>query len=204
MLKWTNFFGVCVPSPTALMRREVVEKLHFCRPELLYASDVDLWMRASAITEFCNVPELLYQYRLWDGSSTQRHLQTVRATHVQLLTSYIADFLKVRPAMEAVSGLRQTRVGPPPRDLRQIVLTAALIRNLYERFVQENNLTISDNNQISWDAAKRIASLAIHASRLDRGTSLSLAMQALMLDCRLLSPAVVMKGWEYARAVAAP
>ena len=196
MLRWTNFFGVCVSHSAVLMRREVIEKLEFYRPGMAHVEDVDLWLRASSITEFGNVPEILIKYRVWSASTHQVGLQTRRERHVQLLASHIKDLLKVEPAIEAVAGLRQTRVGPPPENLRKIRLTAALIQQLYGTFVKKNNLTSEERREISWDAAKKVASLALQASRFDARTSVSLLMQALQLDHRLLQPSAIMKGLQ--------
>jgi hypothetical protein len=198
MVKWTNFFGVCVAHPSVLMRREVLEKLDFYRPEAVHGEDVDLWLRASPITEFGNVPELLNKYRVWSASTHQIGLQRRRERHVQLLASHIQGLLKVEPAIEAVAGLRQTRVGPLPDNLRQIRLTAALIHQLYEVFVNNNQLTSEAQREISWDAARKVASLALQASRFDTRTSASLLLQALQLDYRLLYPSAMSKGLQRA------
>jgi glycosyltransferase involved in cell wall biosynthesis len=194
MLRWTHFFGVCVSHSSVLMRREVLEQLDFYRTDAVHGEDVDLWLRASAITEFGNVPEVLNKYRVWNASTHQRGLQLRSEAHVQLLASYIKNFLKTDPPVEAVAGLRQTRVGPPPESSKQISLTAALIEELYENFVNKNNLSSEEHRDISWDAAKRIASLALQASRFDTRTSASLLIQALQLDYRLLGPAAITKG----------
>jgi glycosyltransferase involved in cell wall biosynthesis len=198
LLKWTNFFGVCVSHSTVLMRRQVIEKLGFYRPDAVHAEDVDLWLRASSITEFGNVPEVLGKYRVWTGSTHQRGLQLRRDSHVQLLASYIRDFLLVEPPIEAVAGLRQTRVGPLFESLRQIRLTAALIQRLYENFVTKNKLTLEERREISWDVAKRMASLGLEASRFDIQRSVSLFMKALRLDYRLLYPSAMTKGLQRA------
>lgn len=198
VLEWTHFFGVCVSHSTVLMRREILENLDFYRPDAVHAEDVDLWLRASSITEFGNVPEILSKYRVWSASTHQVGLQMRRERHIQLLASHIEGLLKVEPAMEAVAGLRQTRVGPPPENLGQIRLTAALIQQLYETFVKKNHLTSEERREISWDAAKKVASLAFQASRFDSRTSVSLLMKALQLDYRLLHPSAMMKGLQRA------
>jgi Glycosyl transferase family 2 len=197
-LKWTHFFGVCVSHPTVLMRREVLEQLNYYRSDASHVEDVDLWLRASRITEFGNVPKLLYKYRIWGGSTHQGGLQVRSDCHVQLLASYIADFLNIDPPVEAVRGLRQTRIGPPFENLKHITLTAELIRDLYQRFINKNQMTPQARNEISWDAAKRLGSLALQASRLDTRAFLSLLMKALQLDYRLLYPSAVMRGLERA------
>jgi hypothetical protein len=198
MLKWTNFFGVCVSHPSVLVRREVMERVNYYRSDAAHGEDVDLWLRASAITDFGNVPEILCKYRTWSGGSSRAGAQLRKPVHAQLLTSFIKDFLKVEPPMEAVAGLRQTRVGPPFQDLRRIRLTAALIQELYRNFARENVLTVHERTEISWDAAKRVASLALQASRFDPRTSVSLLIRALQLNYRLLYPSAMIKGLQRA------
>lgn len=196
VLEWSNFFGVCVSHPTVLMRKRVLEKLDFYRYGTAHIEDVDLWLRASPITEFGNVPEILFKYRAWEGSISHTRRQFARESHVRLLASHIKGLLNVEPAIEAVAGLRQTRVGPPPENLRQIRLTAALIHQLYEVFVKKNHLTSEERREISWDAAKKVASLALQASRFDTQSSVSLLMKALQLDYRLLHPSAMIKGLQ--------
>ncbi len=196
MLKWTLFFGVCVAHPSVLMRRDVIAQLNFYRPDAVHGEDVDLWFRASSFTEFGNVPEVLLKYRVWTGSTHQRGLQVRSDRHVQLLASYIRDFLNVDPPIEAVAGLRQTRVGPRIENLGQIRLTADLIQDLYHNFIKENHISFHERREISWDAAKKLGSLALQALRFDTQTSVSLLIKALQLDYRLLHPSVVMTGLQ--------
>lgn len=196
MLQWTLFFGVCVSAPTVLMRREVLEKVNFYASGTTGIEDVDLWLRASSITKFGNVPEVLLHYRVWQGNTSHTNRQNISDSHVRLLTGFIRELLKIEPPIEAVTGLRQTRVGPPFESLSQILLTAGLIQKLYQAFVRENALALQERREISWDAAKRLASLSLQAWRFDRVKAVSLLMQALKLDYRLLSPLAMMKGLQ--------
>jgi hypothetical protein len=108
--------------------------------------------------------------------------------------------LNVDPPVEAVAGLRQTRVGPLFEDLSQIRATVALIQDLYWQFEKENSLSPAERREISWDAAKRIASLALQASRFDTRSFMSLSMRALKLNYRLLNPSAIVKGLERRRS----
>lgn len=198
VLAWTHFFGVCVSHHTVLMRREVLEKLDFYRPDAVHCEDVDLWLRASSITEFGNVPEVLSKYRVWNGSTHQIGLQLRRDRHIQRLASYIQDVFKLDSPIAAVTGLRQTRAGPAFESLRQIRLTAALIRLLYDTFVNKKHLTPQERREISWDAARKTAFLALQASRFGAPASASLLMQALRIDYRLLHPLTMVKGLRHA------
>jgi GT2 family glycosyltransferase len=200
MLKWTHFFGVCVAGPTVLMRREIIEKLDFLRLDLHVSEDADLWLRASSITEFGNVPEVLYEYRVWPGSNFQSHRQLAWKTHIKLLVPFIKDFLNVDPPIEAVAGLRQLRVGPPLESLKQIGLTAALVQELYLKFLKENAVNSQEQREIAWDAAKKLGSLALQASRFGTSDFVSLFMRAVKLDCRVLYPSSIMRGFERRRS----
>lgn len=193
MLKWTHFFGVCVAGSAVLMRREIIEKLNFFRPDLLQSMDADLWLRASSITEFGNVPEILHKYRVWPGSTFQSHRQLAWETHIELLVPFIKNFLNLDPAIQAVAGLRQTRVGPPPHDLKQILLTAALIQKLHQNFLKKNHLTFKERREIAWDAAKKVASLALQAGRFRIPDFVSLFMRAVKLDYRILYPSSILR-----------
>jgi hypothetical protein len=179
-----------------LMRRRVIEHLDFYRAEATHGEDVDLWLRASTITEFGNVPEVLLKYRVWEGSTSQVLRQPRRETHVRLLASFIKEYLNVDPPIEAVAGLRQMRVGPRLENLGQIRLTADLTQKLYQHFRQENRIHSQERREISWDAAKKLASLALQASRFNTSDSMRLFLRALKIDHRLLSPSSIMKGVE--------
>jgi hypothetical protein len=109
--------------------------------------------------------------------------------------------LNIDPPIEAVAGLRQTRVGPRIENLGQIRLTADLIQDLYHNFIKENHISFHERREISWDAAKKLGSLALQALRFDTQTSVSLLIKALQLDYRLLHPSVVMTGLQRALSV---
>jgi glycosyltransferase involved in cell wall biosynthesis len=198
MLQWTLFFGVCVSAPSVLMRREVIEKVDFYRRGPIGVEDIDLWLRASSVTEFGNVPEVLLKYRAWEGNTSHTNREEIRDSHVRLLTRFVREFLQLDPSIEAVRGLRQTRVGPPFENLTQIHLTAGLIQKLYQTFVKKIAISLQERREISWDAAKRIASLALQALRFNTADSIELFLQALKLDYRLLCPSTMMKGLQRA------
>jgi hypothetical protein len=190
------FFGVCMAHPSVLMRRDVISRLAFYRPDAVYGEDVDLWLRASAITEFRNVPEVLLKYRVWEGSTSQVLFQSRREAHVRLLNSFIKEYLNVDPPLEAVAGLRRMRVGPFLDDPAQIHLTAVLVKKLYRKFMKDNNVGPQERSEISWDVAKKLARLALLTFRFDRLEFLFLLMQALRIDRRLLHPSAIIRGLE--------
>lgn len=194
MLKWTHFFGVCVAHPAVLMRREVIKRLGFYQLDAISSVDVDLWLRASSVTEFGNVPEVLLKYRVWPGSMSQVLVNPKRESHVRVLVSFIENFLNINPPIKAVAGLRQLRVGPRIENLEQIRLTAKLLQELHQKFIKENRMDRQEHHEITWDAATKMASLGLQASRLSAPDALGLFMHAVQLDHRLLYPSAIVKG----------
>lgn len=195
VLKWIHFFGGCVCHPAVMMRREVLEAINFYRSDALHAEDIDLWLRASAITEFGNVPEVLFKYRIWDGSTCRRLNQEYRDALFALMGPFIGKFLGFNPSVEALTGLKLKKCD----SLQQILLAAALIESLYQTFQEANSLTSEECLAVSSDAAKRMALLSFQALQFKSVKFLSLLMRALRLDYRLLYPSVVMRNLKQDR-----
>jgi glycosyltransferase involved in cell wall biosynthesis len=197
VLKWQHFFGCCVIHPTVLMRRQILEELDFYKTDAIHAEDRDLWLRASAITEFSNIPEILLKYRVWKKSTSKRLRQEYVDNAIRLGVFYISKFLKDSASIDAVAGLRGTRL----KDLEQIRRTAELLERIFYAFVQENSLSPQDRKQISWDAAKKMGSLALQASRFRVWECLLLLARAAQLDYRILSASEILKALQRRRAL---
>jgi glycosyltransferase involved in cell wall biosynthesis len=195
VLRWQHFFGICVIHPTVMMRRRVLEKLDFYKVDALHAEDRDLWLRASAITEFSNVPEILLKQRAWQGSTSKRLGKQYLENAIRLGASFISDFLNDSPSVDAVAGLRGNRLA----NLEQILLAAALLERIYNAFVARYPLSSEELDEISWDAAKKMGSLALQAWQFSGLETLSLLRRALQLNYRILSPSAIMKGLERRR-----
>jgi glycosyltransferase involved in cell wall biosynthesis len=197
VLKWTHFFRVCVIHSTVLMRREILEKIDFYSPNAIHAEDRDLWLRASAITEFGNVAEILLKYRVWRKSTSRRLHQAYRETQINLLALFLSEFLKSDVSNEAAAGLHGIKLD----SLKHIRLTAALLERIYHAFVSENSLSSEELKEISWDAAKKMGCLALQASRFSGLEFLSLLKRGMQLNHRLLYPSAIVKGLERHRSM---
>jgi glycosyltransferase involved in cell wall biosynthesis len=197
VLKWTHFFRVCVIHPTVLMRANVLERLGFYRPNATHAEDRDLWFRASKITEFSNLPSILLKYRVWNKGTSRRMGEEYRATQANLLAVFLSEFLNRDVSIEAAMGLQGMKL----QTLADIHATASLIEELYYSFNSRHPLAASERQEISWDAAKRMASLALQTSRLSYRGFLLLFARALRLNCRLLSPSAMVRGLERHRSM---
>src|SRR5262249_2806316 len=112
----------------------------------------------------------------------------------KLLASFIKGYLNMEPPLQAVEGLRKLRVGPHFDDRAQIRLTGNLLKTLHWTFMKETQLDSIQRKEISWDAARKLASLGLQASRIDVSASLCLFAQAINVDYRLLYPSAVVRG----------
>jgi glycosyltransferase involved in cell wall biosynthesis len=196
VLKWNHFFTVCVIHPTVLMRREVLEKLNYYRSDAIHAEDRDLWLRASAITDFSNLPECLLKYRVWGKSTSNRLKRAYKETQIDLLAAFISEFLKSEVSSEAAAKLH----GRNLQNLENIRSTAALLERMYHQFLSQNSLTAEENKEISRLAARKLGYLALRALRFSGLEFFSLFSRALRLDYRLLSPAAILTGLERRRS----
>lgn len=187
VLRWRHFFGGCVHHPSVLMKRGVLAKIDFYRPDAFPVEDLDLWLRASAITEFGNVPEVLFKYRVWGGSVSKQRQVKSREIHMKLMASYITEFLRVEPPFEAIRGLKARKC----ENLQQVLLAATLLESLYRNFVEVHPVSAEERRDISMDAAKRMALLAFQALRLKSVSFPALSMRALRLNRGLLSPSIL-------------
>jgi hypothetical protein len=178
------------------MRREVLEKLNFYRPDAIYAEDRDLWLRASAITEFSNVPEILLKFRVWGKSTSRRLGREYKETQIKLLILFISEFLKTNISIEAVARLQGMKL----ESLEDIRSTAALLERLYDTFLLENSLSSEEHKEISWLVARKLGYLALRALRFSGLEFLSLFNRGLRLDYRLLSPSAILTGLERRRS----
>lgn len=61
-----------VHFPTALARREAIERAGGFDESLTMAIDYDLWLRLSVDWDFLHVPETVVEYRLWAGQMSHR------------------------------------------------------------------------------------------------------------------------------------
>lgn len=68
--------GQRIQCPSVVVRREVYEELGGFRPELRYALDWEMWMRAASRWSFWYEPRLLAAYRKMPGNETSRMLRT--------------------------------------------------------------------------------------------------------------------------------
>jgi glycosyltransferase involved in cell wall biosynthesis len=126
VVRWFLFFGNCIAHPSVMMRRDLLDRLGYYRPEAIHVEDYDLWIRAAEITMLANLPEVLVQYRISAASVSSRNelLQKERASALssalrgtgKIAKLYETYMTKARPdrkqrAEIALDVIRRTGVG---------------------------------------------------------------------------------------------
>ena len=61
-----------VHFPTALVRREIIERMGGFDESLTMGIDFDLWLRISVDHDFLYLPDILVDYRIWEGQMSHR------------------------------------------------------------------------------------------------------------------------------------
>ncbi len=79
VVRWFLLFGNCIAHPSVMMRRDLMERLGYYRPDAIHVEDYDLWIRALEVTRLANLPEILVQYRMSAGSVSNQNLAIQKA-----------------------------------------------------------------------------------------------------------------------------
>lgn len=143
VVRWFLFFGNCIAHPSVMMRRDLMERLGYYRPDAIHVEDYDLWIRAAEVTGLANLPEVLVRYRVSAGSVSGRNeiVQKERAAALrgrgEIIQLYEAYVRKVRPnraqkaeiALDITrrSGLRAWRVVPELMSWRTVEVVFSLV-----------------------------------------------------------------------------
>ena len=194
VIGWSLTFDTCLAHPSVMMRRDVIERIGFYRPEILQAQDYDLWSRAAFVTRIANVPEILLQRRCWEQSISSRHFQAQEETVVKVMYSMITRLLGSEVPYEAVANLRQMVIGSPLADLQQIELVASLIHQLYRAYLKASSLNRMEAREVAQDAGRKLYTLAVSASKISLWKGFVILVQALRLNPQLLSTRIITKG----------
>lgn len=97
-----------VLNSTGLIRREKGESIGWYRD--LPAEDYDFWARASRAFPVANIPEVLLQYRKWDGAYTASSTDVLEASSVPIMQEG-AEALLGKVSVDNVIALRKTIAG---------------------------------------------------------------------------------------------
>jgi len=195
LIKWFLLFGCPVAHPSVMIRRDTIETLGLYRPEALHAEDYDLWSRASLITRITNMPEILLQYRTWEGNISSRQFQIKEQSAVRIMHSTITRLLGPEVPLEEISSLRRVLVGLPLDNPQQIDRVVTLVQQLYRAYLNTNSLSPAETREVAQDAGMRLLTLAASTTKISPQMRFFILARALRLSPSLFwSRRVITKG----------
>jgi len=95
VIQWFLMFGNCIAHASVMMRREVLERAGYYRPNALHVEDYDLWIRVSEFTSVAILPEVLLYYRLLPQSVSGRNRELQNQHTLQLRRKLIGHDAEV-------------------------------------------------------------------------------------------------------------
>jgi glycosyltransferase involved in cell wall biosynthesis len=182
LVGWSLIFGTCLAHPTVIMRSDVLESLHYYRPEALHVEDYDLWTRASFSTKLANLPEVLLQRRRRAGSLCAQHAQTQKENALKVMQVLSERLLGSSVSTDSLSYLRQTVKGPPLSSFDQIETVANLIQRFYQAYSKAHPLTESEEKKVAKEAANKLFLLAEWAGKISFWKCFVIMLKSLELD----------------------
>jgi hypothetical protein len=146
LLAWRAHFFVVVPHPTAVFRRSLVEQVGGYSPDVQnVAEDFNLLRRLSRITQFTNVPEVLFLYRRHSEASTKVYSGSVDANSIRVCQSALAELLAAPVLFEVAA---QLWIGAfTPGDPRP----SQLLTQAFRAFARQRRLSGADRRLVAGD-----------------------------------------------------
>ncbi len=146
LLAWRAHFFVVVPHPTAVFRRSLLEQVGGYSPDILnVAEDFNLLRRLSRLTQFTNVPEVLFLYRRHSQASKLVYSDSIDTNSIRVCQLALTDLLAEPVPFEVAAQLWRGAFTPgDPRASR--TLTRA-----FRSFARQRRLSGIDRRLVARD-----------------------------------------------------
>ena len=83
--------GSCVMHPVVMFRKEIIERIGGYNETIQFAQDYDLWTRLSSMTNFSNVPGVLFKYRTHKKAISHKNKANQVSIHRRIRSAYWAQ-----------------------------------------------------------------------------------------------------------------
>jgi len=178
LIAWLLHFRNPLAACATLIRRDTFEQLGWYHDEA--SEDYDFLARLSQSHAIANIPEVLAQYRVWDGNFTSRHKAAEEDTACSVIGRLSTSLLKEPVPAESVRALRLAMDGSEPVSLSQVRMAAALCLRLHRAFRRNRRLSVRDAQIVRHSVSEYLCLLARHAARQSRLLSVWLYANALI------------------------
>ncbi len=187
VIQWFLMFGNCMAHPSVTMRREVLERAGYYRNEAVHVEDYDLWIRASAISNLANLPEVLLHYRIVDESVSSRNLSRQERQAADLKCALIGSLVQRPVSLDTIDVLGEPAAGLAASQPELVEDAANLLMELFEQYVKKVPLSRGERAEITLDVFRRCWLLGLFARRIPFRKALSVTLRPLRFAPRLFS-----------------
>lgn len=151
-LRWRTFFDIPVAHPAVMMRRWIVDTGVRYTNDHKQAEDFGLWSALNLKVHFSNIQRVLLKYRIHrlSVSKSQDLSQYEQACDIShwSVSSYLGKEIPIE-------SIRLIRLPYREPSLAKFTSTITLLRQLFEKFKQENSFEPADAVYIDLDLARK-------------------------------------------------
>ena len=172
VIRWRLCFNDPIAHPTAMMRREALERVGGYDADFVSAQDYDLWRRLSHVTQLSNLQEVLLLLRRHEACVTHAHRPKQLENSIRISQMMASETLGENVPVQILQDLWSREF----KRRSDVYHAAHFIYSLYQISATDSTLTPAEQRMIRRDAARQMARLArdghawgvlIHAYQLD-------------------------------------
>ena len=182
LVAWLMLFFNSVAHPTVMMRREALVAAGYYPTEWNRVEDYALFLRLSRTSLLGNLPEVLLNYRAWQGNVSTKAAGEQERNATEVLRETLSQLLG-HPVTAAdaslLRGLSTDRYPSTPSELKTV---QALILEMVTAFARRPGLSRGDAKAVRRDAAVRLWLVAARSLTRSPATAVTASSSALRLS----------------------
>jgi glycosyltransferase involved in cell wall biosynthesis len=166
LIKWRLIYDNCLTHSSIVIRSSIIKEIGNYRLGAKYAEDYDLWVRASHITNIANHQDVLMKYRFHDENVSSINLGDQEKMVQEIVHANFYKLLNYEVPLEKIMAIRQFVRGNRLNDPDKINSSIKMLTELYQAFIQNNELKAGEISLITNDLAIKILKNALKESGL--------------------------------------
>jgi len=161
IIKWSSLFGFHeIAHPTAMIRKNLMDRVAGYNPKYSYAQDAELWSRLSEITTFSNLPDILLKYRMNTRQISQKNADDQKSNNLNILRNILEKYSNKSIDINILKKFTNFQDICTEKDLRGVY---EILQDIHLKFFLENNLNINEYCRIQKDLRGKYLAL-LHIS----------------------------------------
>lgn len=163
VIRWRLLFGNCMLHSTVMLRRDIVLQAGGYPSDCFIAQDYDLWSRLMFMTDICQLPDTLVNYRQNTNAISIKNFDKQAETSVRVVQRNLTRFFDIELSAGIVKALCDSynvRRHFPLTDGAIIKQASQLILDFRQKYFARYNLTKKERRVIERDVVKKLLALS--------------------------------------------